>query len=272
MFEQVARRLAALIAHWQAVGFIHGVMNTDNMLLSGETIDFGPCAFMDGYDSAAVFSSIDHGSRYAYRNQPAIAQWNLACLGQSLLPLLLDNDETDDETAATEAAQTVLNAFPEYYMEAYFGRLRAKFGLCESQHEDEALMQEFLDLLETDRHDFTLAFRRLADLAAATDEVGDLFDFPQSFNPWIQGWQQRCAQESISAAQRQQQMRATNPAFIARNHLVEKAIAEAYGGDFSFFHRLHERLQQPFIYAAGDTLLATPPKPDEIVQQTFCGT
>jgi uncharacterized protein YdiU (UPF0061 family) len=166
----------------------------------------------------------------------------------------------------------VLNAFPEYYMEAYFERLRAKFGLCEAQPEDEALMQEFLDLLEAGRHDFTLAFRRLADLAAGNDEVGALVDFPASFNPWIQSWQQRCAQESISAAQRQQQMRATNPAFIARNHLVEKAIAEAYTGDFSFFHRLLERLQQPFVYDAGDALLATPPKPDEIVQQTFCGT
>ena len=269
LFEQVSQQLAELIAHWQTVGFIHGVMNTDNMLLSGETIDFGPCAFMDGYDSAAVYSSIDHGSRYAYRNQPAITQWNLACLGQSLLPFI-----ADDETAATEAAQAVLNAFPDFYMNAYFERLRGKFGLGEKKDADEALMQEFLDLLEAGRHDFTLAFRRLADIAAEENEseVGELFDFTGSFNSWIERWQQRCTQESISAAQRQAQMRATNPVFIARNHLVEQAIAEAYAGDFSFFHRLHERLQKPFTYDAQDAALATPPQAHEIVQQTFCGT
>jgi uncharacterized protein YdiU (UPF0061 family) len=244
-------------------------MNTDNMLLSGETIDFGPCAFMDGYDSAAVYSSIDHGSRYAYRNQPAITQWNLACLGQALLPFI-----ADDETQATAAAQVVLNAFPDFYMNAYFERLRSKFGLSEKKDEDEALMQEFLDLLEAGRHDFTLAFRRLADIAADenTNEVSELFDFTESFDPWIERWRQRCAQESVSAAQRQLQMRATNPIFIARNHLVEQAIAEAYAGDLSFFHRLHERLQQPFTYDAQDAALARPPQPHEIVQQTFCGT
>ena len=269
LFEQVARRLARLVADWQTVGFIHGVMNTDNMLLSGETIDFGPCAFLDGYDSGAVFSSIDHGSRYAYRNQPAITQWNLACLGQSLLPFIMD-----DEAEATEAAQTVLNAFPEYYMTSYLKRLREKFGLSQARDEDETLMQEFLDLLESGRHDFTLAFRRLSDLAADPDaeSVSDLFDFPESFNPWLARWQQRCASEFTDATQRQQQMRATNPAFIARNHLVEQAIAEAYAGDLSFFHRLHERLQKPFSYDAQDAALATPPKPHEIVQQTFCGT
>ena len=267
LFEQVSQQLAALIAHWQSVGFIHGVMNTDNMLLSGETIDFGPCAFMDGFDSAAVYSSIDHGSRYAYRNQPAITQWNLACLGQGLLPFF-----ADDEAEATAAAQVVLNAFPDFYLNAYLERMRGKFGLSEKQDEDETLMQEFLDLLEGGRHDFTLAFRHLADIAADGDEVGALFTFPQSFNPWIERWQQRCAQESVSAAQRQVQMRAINPAFIARNHLVEQAITEAYAGDFSFFHRLHDRLQQPFTYDAQDAALATPPKPHEIVQQTFCGT
>ena len=267
LFKQVSERLAMLIAHWQTVGFIHGVMNTDNMLLSGETIDFGPCAFMDGYDSAAVFSSIDHGSRYAYRNQPAITQWNLACLGQCLLSFI-----AEDETEATEAAQEVLNAFPEFYMKAYFDRLRGKFGLSEVQDEDEALMQEFLDLLEGGHHDFTLAFRRLSDLDEDTEELGALFEFPDSFTPWIERWQQRCASESLSAKQRKTLMQATNPAFIPRNHLVEQVISEAYAGDFTLFHRLLERLQQPFAYDAGDSLLASPPKPHEVVQQTFCGT
>ncbi len=267
MFEQVSRRQAELIAHWQSVGFIHGVMNTDNMLLSGETIDFGPCAFLDGYDSAAVFSSIDHGSRYAYRNQPAIAQWNLACLGQSLLALI-----DADETVATEAAQAVLNDFPPYYMDVWSARMRAKFGLTHPQADDDALIQEFLDLLEGGQHDFTLAFRRLAELAAGTEGVQSLFDFPDSFTPWLKRWQERCAQESIDDGERGERMLATNPAFIARNHRVEQAIASAYEGDFTVFHRLHERLQHPFDWNADDADLATPPKPQEIVQQTFCGT
>jgi len=267
MYQQVSRRVATLIAHWQSVGFIHGVMNTDNMLLSGETIDYGPCAFMDGYDSAAVFSSIDHGSRYAYRNQPAIAQWNLACLGQSLLPLI-----DADEAVATAAAQDVLNAFPEDYMNAWHERLRAKFGLTTIEVEDETLMQDFLDLLESGRHDFTLAFRRLAELAEDGNDVSALFEFPESFTPWLQQWRQRCERESVSADNRKAQMQATNPVYIARNHLVERAIQEAYAGDFTFFHRLHERLQQPFVFAAEDAELAQPPQPHQVVLQTFCGT
>jgi uncharacterized protein YdiU (UPF0061 family) len=267
MYQQVSRRVATLIAHWQSVGFIHGVMNTDNMLLSGETIDYGPCAFMDGYDSAAVFSSIDHGSRYAYRNQPAIAQWNLACLGQSLLPLI-----DADEAVATAAVQDVLNAFPEDYMNAWHERLRTKFGLTTTEAEDETLMQDFLDLLESGRHDFTLAFRRLAELAEDGNDVSALFEFPESFTPWLQQWRQRCERESVSADNRKAQMQATNPVYIARNHLVERAIQEAYAGDFTFFHRLHERLQLPFVFAAEDAELAQPPQPHEVVQQTFCGT
>jgi uncharacterized protein YdiU (UPF0061 family) len=267
MFEQVVSKQAALIAHWQAVGFIHGVMNTDNMLLSGETIDFGPCAFMDGYDSAAVFSSIDHGSRYAYRNQPAIAHWNLACLVQTLLPFI-----DDDEEAATSLAQAAMDTFPERYLEAYFSRLHDKFGLATEEDDDKTLMQDFLDLLEAGHLDYTLAFRRLAELPLGSDDIKPLFDFPESFADWLSRWRERCAREPNSPQQRQQQMLAVNPAFIARNHLVEQAIAEAYSGDFNFFHRLLERLENPFEYDVTDVVLATPPAPDQIVHQTFCGT
>jgi len=267
MFEQVVGKQAALIAHWQAVGFIHGVMNTDNMLLSGETIDFGPCAFMDGYDSAAVFSSIDHGSRYAYRNQPAIAHWNLACLVQTLLPFI-----DDDEEAATSLAQAAMDTFPERYLEAYFSRLHDKFGLATEEDDDKTLMQDFLDLLEAGHLDYTLAFRRLAELPLGSDDIKPLFDFPESFADWLSRWRERCAREPNSPQQRQQQMLAENPAFIARNHLVEQAIAEAYSGDFNFFHRLLERLENPFEYDVADVDLATPPAPDQIVHQTFCGT
>ncbi len=267
MFEQAMGKQATLFAQWQAIGFFHGVMNTDNLLLSGESIDFGPCAFMDDYDSAAVFSSIDHGSRYAYRNQPAIAHWNLACLVQTLLPFI-----ADDEEEATALAQTALDTFPERYLEAYYSRLRDKLGLDTEEDDDKVLTQDFLDLLETGRLDFTLAYRRLAELALGTDDIKPLFDFPESFDSWLSRWQKRCARQPGNAQQRQQMMMVANPAFIARNHLVEQAIAEAYSGDFRFFHRLLERLESPFEYAADDADLATPPTPDQVVHQTFCGT
>lgn len=267
LFEQVAKRLAELVAYWQSVGFIHGVMNTDNMLLSGETIDFGPCAFMDGYDSAAVYSSIDHGSRYAYSNQPAIAHWNLSCLAQTLLPFFAEDTDT-----ATKLAQAALETFPGLYQAAYLARMRLKFGLTTADTDDEVLIQDFLDLLESGHHDFTLAFRRLGELPTDRDGIKPLFDFPESFTPWLERWQERCTRETIDPAHRREQMLTINPAFIARNHLVEKAIAMAYDGDFSFFHRLLERVEQPFDYSPNDASLAKPPSPDQIVQQTFCGT
>ncbi|MDH3535093.1 MAG: YdiU family protein [Gammaproteobacteria bacterium] len=267
LLRQVVHRQAALVARWQAAGFIHGVMNTDNMLLSGETIDFGPCAFMDAYDSAAVYSSIDHGGRYAYRNQPAIAHWNLACLAQTLVPLL-----ADDEDSATAMAQDALGEFPDLFLEAYFDALRAKLGLTTAGEDDATLVQDFLDLLESNRCDFTLAFRRLGELTVGASEVEKLFDFPESFAPWLQRWRARCAQESLGDAQRHSCMISVNPAFIPRNHLVEDAIAQAYAGDFALFHRLNERLSNPFAFEPADAVLATPPRPDQVVQQTFCGT
>jgi len=267
LFEQVSRRQAELIAHWQSIGFIHGVMNTDNMLLSGETIDFGPCAFMDGYDPATVFSSIDHGSRYAYQNQPGITQWNLACLGQSLLPLI-----NEDEAVATEAAQAVLNDFPAFYTNAWTTRMLAKFGLSESHAGDDELIDDFLKLLQSGQHGFTLAFRRLSELAAGISEVQTLFDFPDSFNQWQEHWRERYALENGDSSDSAARMLATNPAFIARNHRVEQAINAAYAGDFLPFQRLQERLQHPLDWNDDDADLATPPQPREIVHQTFCGT
>ena len=267
MFEQILVRQAELIARWQTLGFVHGVMNTDNMLLSGETIDYGPCAFLDGYDSAAVYSSIDHGGRYAYRNQPGIAHWNLACLAQTLLPLLADDEET-----ATEIAQTALDGFPDLYAEAWFERLREKFGLAAREAGDAGLIQEFLDLMERGRVDFTLAFRRLSELAGEVSGIEALFEFPDSFAGWLSRWRERCARETRSVEERHRRMMAVNPAFIARNHLVEEAIARAYEGDFAVFSRLLERLEKPFDYSPEDALLAIPPRPEQVVQQTFCGT
>jgi len=267
LLEQVIRSQASLVARWQGVGFIHGVMNTDNMLLSGETIDYGPCAFMDSYDSAAVYSSIDHGGRYSYRNQPTIAHWNLACLAQTLMPLF-----ASDEDSASEIAQQALDTFPDLFMQEYITTLRAKLGLVTSQQEDESLAQDFLDLLESNRCDFTLAFRRLSELAGDAAIIQPLFDFPESFTTWLARWRERCAQEPISDTERHDQMMGINPALIPRNHLVEAAISEAYDNDFSLFHQLTDRLSRPFEYIPEDEHLATPPSPDQIVQQTFCGT
>ncbi len=216
--------------------------------------------------NAQVFSSIDHGGRYAYRNQPGIAHWNLACLAQALLPLL-----DDDEEKAAEIAQAALDRFPDLFLGAYFERLRLKLGLEESRPEDEKLIQDFLDLLEKSGSDFTLAFRRLSELplGAATELP---FDFAQSFDPWLERWRARLDIDAHNAAALQQRMLATNPALIPRNHLVEAAIEQAYAGDFSNFHALTERLQTPFEYASEDRELALPPRPEQIVQQTFCGT
>jgi len=267
MFEQILKRQAYLIARWQGIGFIHGVMNTDNMLLSGETIDYGPCAFMDTFDSTALFSSIDHQGRYAYRNQPAIGHWNLACLAQALLPLF-----DVEEEKAVEMAQNSLNQFGGVYQKEYETVFASKLGLTTTQQDDEKLIQDFLDLLQNNRCDFTLAFRRLGELPVDEEIIKPLFDFPDAFGDWLNRWQARCEQESTRYSERHQQMMATNPAFIPRNHLLEEAIQLAYNGDFSLFHRLNKRLAKPFEYNAADQMLATPPRPEQIVQQTFCGT
>ena len=267
LYEAVMQRQAALIARWQSIGFIHGVMNTDNMLLSGETIDYGPCAFMDHYDSAAVFSSIDHGGRYAYRNQPAIANWNLACLANALLPLI-----DSDETRAAEIAQTALDRFPKMFYDAFFDTMRVKLGLATAEDGDGELLQGFLDLLEQNRIDFTLAFRRLSELPGDHDDIAPLFDFDPRFDAWLDRWRARCARDSIDDTERSERMLATNPALIPRNHRVEEAIAAGYEDDFEPFHRLVDRLARPFDYSADDAGFAQPPQPEQVVRQTFCGT
>ena len=267
LYEGIIARQASLIAQWMAVGFIHGVMNTDNMLLCGETIDYGPCAFMDEFSSSQVYSSIDHQGRYAYRNQAPIANWNLACLGNAILPLL-----DTDEKKATELAQDTLNQFADLYWKAYYDTFRGKLGLTTEEESDTSLINDWLDLMESTKTDFTLAFRRLSDLAGDSSEVEDLLALDPRFDDWLAQWRQRCALEPITAEQRQQTMRAVNPVFIPRNHLVEQAIDDAYRGDLTLFHRLQERWQNPFTWRTEDHELALPPRPEQIVAQTFCGT
>ncbi|AKH69221.1 hypothetical protein IMCC21906_01543 [Spongiibacter sp. IMCC21906] len=271
VFTEVMHRQAELIAQWQSLGFIHGVMNTDNMLLSGETIDYGPCAFMEEYHPGKVFSSIDAQGRYAFGNQPAIAQWNLAQLAQCLLPLLDENMEM-----AVEMAQQVLNEFPDIFFSAYRQRMAAKLGLTSCDEDDEKLYQDFLALLEQEKCDFTLAFRRLSELSHSSGEIesiADIFTFSDTFSPWLARWQTRQQQDPLQPSQAQQQMLAANPVFIPRNHLVEEAIQTAtQDGNFDRFHQLLTVLEQPFHYHSQWQDYARPAKPEERVLQTFCGT
>jgi uncharacterized protein YdiU (UPF0061 family) len=251
----VAQRQASLIARWMSIGFIHGVMNTDNMAISGETIDYGPCAFMDVYDPATVFSSIDHYGRYAYANQPHIAQWNLARLAEALLPLL-----DPDETRGIELATEVIHGFSETYAQAWHTAMRAKLGLQTAEPGDTALIETLLTLMHEHRSDFTHFFRRLTDSG----------ETPEPFALWAETWRARRAREPDTAAIL---MRRANPAYIPRNHLVEAALAAAVEyADFAPFHELLAVLQNPYAPQPRFAHYAEPPQPSATTYKTFCGT
>jgi uncharacterized protein YdiU (UPF0061 family) len=264
----VVARQAALVARWLHIGFIHGVMNTDNTSISGETIDYGPCAFMDHYDPGQVFSSIDELGRYAYANQPRIALWNLTRLAECLLPLM-----SDDQEKGIAEAQGILGAFPQEFTEAYQAGLRGKIGLFSQRDGDEALVQDLLDAMAIGKADFTLTFRRLSD--AAVGDLGDvraLFSEPAAFDEWAARWHKRIADEPQSAAERQAAMRAVNPAFIPRNHRIEAVIVAATNDDYAPFEELLKVLAKPYDDQPEFAAYADPPKPEERVCQTFCGT
>jgi serine/tyrosine/threonine adenylyltransferase len=270
LLEAVIGRQADLVARWLHVGFIHGVMNTDNTSISGETIDYGPCAFMDHYDPAQVFSSIDEMGRYAYANQPRIALWNLTRLAECLLPLF-----SDDQEKAIAEAQEILGAFPEKFSAAYQAGLRAKIGLFTAHDGDEALVQDLLDAMARGKADFTLTFRRLGDAAGdvlAEAQLRSLFDEPATIDEWIARWRKRIAEEPQSASERRAAMHAINPAFIPRNHRIEAVIVAAVAGDTAPFEELIKVLAHPFEDQPEFADYATPPKPEERVCQTFCGT
>ena len=265
------RAQAELVARWLLVGFIHGVMNTDNTSISGETIDYGPCAFMDHYDPATVFSSIDEMGRYAYANQPRIALWNLTRLAECLLPLF-----SGDKDTAIEQAQLLLGEFAEKFSSAYQAGLRAKIGLFTPRDGDEALVQDLLDAMAKNQADFTLTFRRLSDAALNPDEDRDtakLFADPAAFDEWAARWRQRIAEEPQSPAERQTAMRSVNPAFIPRNHRVEAVIEAAVSrDDFAPFEELLTVLSKPYEDQPALAAYADPPKPHQRVLRTFCGT
>jgi uncharacterized protein YdiU (UPF0061 family) len=267
----VIGRQAELVARWLLVGFIHGVMNTDNSSISGETIDYGPCAFMDHYDPAAVFSSIDEQGRYAYANQPRIALWNLTRLAECLLPLF-----SDDQDKAIAEAQDLLGAFAEKFSAAYQAGLRQKIGLFTARDGDEALVQDLLDAMAKNQADFTLTFRRLADAAldgANDGAVGQLFADPAAFGDWATRWRQRTASETQSADERRNAMRLVNPAFIPRNHRIEAIIEAAVNrDDYAPFEELLTVLAKPFDDQPAFAAYAEPPQPEQRVLQTFCGT
>jgi uncharacterized protein YdiU (UPF0061 family) len=247
-------------------------MNTDNCSVAGETIDYGPCAFMDTYHPGRVLSSIDTNGRYAYANQPQIAQWNLARLAETLLPLLAG----DGEDAQLASAKEALGAFAGLFEDAYLAGLRAKLGLREARPDDLALAHDLLDRMARAKADMTLVFRRLGDAAAdpaADDEVASLFELPVAFTGWVGKWRDRLAAEGGDADARRAAMQAVNPAFIPRNHLVEQAIEAAVRrDDLAPFETLVAVLSRPFEAQPGREAFMQPPRPEEVVQNTFCGT
>ncbi|MDA5094298.1 YdiU family protein [Aliiroseovarius sp. KMU-50] len=253
----VMERQAELVAAWMSVGFIHGVMNTDNMAVSGETIDYGPCAFMDAYHPRTVFSSIDQMGRYAYAAQPDMALWNLAQLGTALLPLMTDQD------AAIEEMNEVLTSFPELFQTAWIRRFRAKIGLIREEEGDMDLITGLLSRMATSQSDFTWTFSGLLSGAAKAE-----FNEDEAWDSWATDWRARLAREDNPKAV----MAAANPVVIPRNHQIEAAIQAGVDGDLGPFQRLASAFIRPYAPKEADMDLTLPPKPEERVMRTFCGT
>ncbi|MDT3427666.1 uncharacterized protein YdiU (UPF0061 family) [Paenibacillus forsythiae] len=264
LLREVIRRQAALIAKWQLVGFIHGVMNTDNMALSGETIDYGPCAFMDVYDPATVFSSIDIQGRYAYGNQPHIAAWNLARFAETLLPLLHESD-----AEAVKLAEAAISDFNELYHRKWLGGMRAKLGIHNEEPEDESLIEDLLRMMQKERADYTNTFRALT-----LDKPEDTALYGTGeFTKWYELWQARLGRQTEPRSSSHQLMRSSNPAVIPRNHRVEEALEAAVEqGDYSVMERLLDVLSQPYAYSPEQEDYTTLPEPSSCPYRTFCGT
>ncbi len=264
LLREVIRRQAVLIAKWQLVGFIHGVMNTDNMTLSGETIDYGPCAFMDAYDPATVFSSIDTQGRYAYGNQPHIAAWNLARFAETLLPLL-----HADQDQAVKLAQDAIADFANLYQSKWLAGMRAKLGIFNQEQQDESLIESLLSVMQKYHADYTNTFRALT-FDVLEDTV--LCDTPE-FTQWYERWKERLDRQQETKAASQQLMRTTNSAIIPRNHQVEAALEAAVKqGDFSRMNRFLDVLSNPYAHSQKQAEYATPPEPSTCQYRTFCGT
>jgi serine/tyrosine/threonine adenylyltransferase len=270
VLKEVAQRQVALVTEWMLLGFIHGVMNTDNMAISGETIDYGPCAFMDNYDPKTVFSSIDQGGRYAYANQPLIAQWNLARFAETLLFMI---DPAPDKAVAL--ATEVLAPLAEEFNTRFLAGMRRKLGLSSAADGDAALIKRLFGAMQDSGADFTLTFRTLAQAAASPAEPTRwraLTAATPELAGWLRDWQERLAGDPEVAGERVASMRAANPAFIPRNHRLQAALDAAESGNYSLFHTLLEILQRPYDDQPEFAAYALPPQPSERVLQTFCGT
>ncbi len=276
LLEAVTLKQAELIAQWMHIGFIHGVMNTDNMSIAGETIDYGPCAFMDFYNHTQVYSSIDRDGRYAYSNQPSIGLWNLSRFAETLLPFFADSQDE-----AIEKAKSVLDKFISHYGHHWLYGMQAKCGLTSSAgvslDEDKQLIESLFDTMHENRADFTLSFYHLSQLDNESNEndskLRNLFIDREACDSWLVKWRARIAHEKVNNSERQQNMQQVNPVYIPRNHQIEAAIRAAEDhNDFSVFNSLHEVLQKPFEYQPGNEKYMLPPEPDEVVLKTFCGT
>ncbi len=274
LLDAVIDRQAALIAHWMRVGFIHGVMNTDNMTLSGETIDYGPCAFLDGYDPATVFSSIDRQGRYAFGNQARMAQWNLARLAETLLPLMAQGMGAEDPQAAVSEAEAAIGRFPARFAEHWQAAMRAKLGLANAEPDDPELIESLLQWMQHQRTDYTNTFRDLASCATIDRpaQVDARFADP-AFLAWHRRWTGRLERQPDGLGAAVLRMRSANPAVIPRNHRVEEALAAAVEtGELGPVHRLLEVFADPYDARLDDSAYRQPPPAGQRGYQTFCGT
>lgn len=263
LIQAVIEKQSSLVVEWMRVGFIHGVMNTDNMLLSGETIDYGPCAFMDVYNPNTVFSSIDHKGRYAYANQPKIAQWNIARLAETLLPLI-----DEDMHKAADLAEKTVNTFSDIYIRKWLSMMRSKLGLFEEYAEDQQLITDLLKLMQHHELDYTNTFR---DLSQASKPQNGVYE-QTAFLAWYERWQNRLSKNTQPLQASVELMRRVNPVIIPRNHNVEKALELAHNGDLTYFKRLCSALNTPYALNETAREFMNPPEPSERVYQTFCGT
>ena len=274
LLDGVIARHAQLVARWMLLGFIHGVMNTDNTSISGETLDYGPCAFLEAYDPAKVFSSIDRNGRYAYGNQPHAALWNLTRLAEALLPVLAE--EEGGEEAAVASAKEALTAFQPQFEEARAAGLRRKLGLTGERDGDAVLGEELLERMAANGADFTLSFRRLCEAAVAPEAdagMRELFSDPGAYDEWAIRWRRRTEAEGVGGAERAEAMRTVNPAYIPRNHAVEAVIQAAVErDDFEPFEELLAVVTRPYEERPGLERYTAPARPDECVSETFCGT
>jgi uncharacterized protein YdiU (UPF0061 family) len=270
LLEETVKRIASLVAHWQSLGFVHGVMNTDNMLLSGETIDYGPCAFVDTFKADAMFSAIDSQGRYRLSNQPGIAHWNTSVLASCLLKVL-----NSSEDRAVAYAQSVVDEFPRWYTDAFKTRVAAKLGLDSFRPEDTELHDGFLKTLEEDQLDLSLAYRWLTHQAledSGHTPIGDLFVPSDGLLDWQSVWQRRRASNKADSQMTGELMCQANPVVIPRNHHIAAAIKEAESRDYDYLQAAFDRWKSPFEWQGSDTLWAAPPTPTERVTRTFCGT